>query len=83
MLVKTLSREAKICGITEKNQTLGVKLPKRPEPKRVFLTWDQANALDWGKSNDQVGFLALHGLRWSEAVALKEENKSHTYISSK
>jgi hypothetical protein len=38
MIIKTLYREAKIYGMTEKNPTIGVKLPKRPEPKRVFLT---------------------------------------------
>jgi integrase len=81
MIVKTLYREAKIYGMTDKNPTIGVKLPKRPEPKRVFLTWDQVNALDWGKYNDQVRFLALHGLRWSEAVALTEHDISDEYVS--
>ena len=81
MIVKTLYREARVYGMTEKNPTIGVKLPKRPEPKRVFLTWDQVNALDWGKYNDQVRFLALHGLRWSEAVALSEQDISDGYVS--
>ena len=26
--------------------------------------------LDWGRYNNQIRFLALHGLRWSEAAAL-------------
>jgi integrase len=81
MIIKTLYREAKLYGMTEKNPTIGVKLPKRPEPKRVFLTWDQVNALDWGRYNDQVRFLALHGLRWSEAVALSEQDISDGYVS--
>jgi integrase len=81
MIVKTLYREAKIYGMTEKNPTIGVKLPKRPEPKRTFLTWDQVNALDWGKYNDQVRFLALHGLRWSEAVALTEDDIVDGYVT--
>jgi integrase len=80
MIVKTLYREAKIYGMTDKNPTIGVKLPKRAEPKRTFLTWDQVNALDWGKYNDQVRFLALHGLRWSEAVALTEEDIVDGYV---
>lgn len=80
MIVKTLYREAKIYGMTVKNPTIGVKLPKRAEPKRTFLTWDQVNALDWGKYNDQVRFLALHGLRWSEAVALTEEDIVDGYV---
>lgn len=81
MLVKTLYREARVFGITEKNPTIGVKLPKRPEPKRKFLTWDQINALDWGKYNEQVRFLALHGLRWSEAVALSENDIVDGYVT--
>lgn len=81
MLVKTLYREARVFGITEKNPTVGVKLPKRPEPKRTFLTWDQVNALDWGKYNEQVRFLALHGLRWSEAVALTEKDIVDGYVT--
>ena len=81
MIIKTLYREAKLYGMTEKNPTIGVKLPKRPEPRRVFLTWDQVNALDWGRYNDQVRFLALHGLRWSEAVALTEQDISDGYVS--
>jgi integrase len=81
MLVKTPYREAKVFGITEKNPTLGVRLPKRPEPKRTFLTWDQVNGLDWGKYNEQVRFLALHGLRWSEAVVLTEDDIVDGYVT--
>lgn len=33
MLVKTLYREARVFGLTDKNPTIGVKLPKRPELK--------------------------------------------------
>lgn len=81
MLVKTLYIEARVFGVTEKNPTIGVKLPKRPEPKRKFLTWDQVNALDWGKYNEQVRFLALQGLRWSEAVALTEKDIVDGYVT--
>jgi integrase len=81
MIVKTLYREAKIFGMTDRNPTIGVKLPKRPEPKRTFLTWDQVNALDWGKYNDQVRFLALHGLRWSEAVVITEKDIVDGYVT--
>jgi integrase len=38
------------------------------------LTWDEVNALDWGRYNNQIRFLALHGLRWSEAAAIKEDD---------
>lgn len=58
MIIQIFSREAKPYGMTDKNLTIGVKLPKRPEPKRVFLTWNQVNALDWGRYSNQVRFLA-------------------------
>ena len=74
MVLKTLYREATIHGVTEVNPTKGIRLPKRPEPARKFLTWEQVDAIDWGKYNEQIRFLALHGLRWSEAVVLTEED---------
>jgi integrase len=36
------------------------------------LTWDEVNSKDWGRYNEQIRFLALHGLRWSEAAAIDE-----------
>jgi len=82
MIIKTLYREAKLYGMTQNNTTIGVKLPKRAELKRVFLTRGQLNALDWFTYNDQVRFLALHGLRWSAAVALIEQDISDGYVSA-
>jgi hypothetical protein len=32
MLVKTLEREVRLVGVTEKQLTNGVKLPRQPEP---------------------------------------------------
>jgi integrase len=37
---------------------------------REFLTWDEVSKASFGKYTPQIRFLALHGLRWSEAVAL-------------
>lgn len=37
--------------------------------------------MDWGKYNDQVRFLALHGLRWSEAVVLTEKDIVDGYVA--
>jgi integrase len=74
MLSKTIWREAEIFGITENNPTRKLRTaPIQIAPKK-FLTWDEVNALDWGRYNDQVRFLALHGLRWSEAAAIKEND---------
>ena len=81
MVLKTLFREARMHGLTDNNPATEIKLPKRPEPRRKFLTWDQVDSLDWGKYDEQIRFLALHGLRWSEAVVLTEEDIQDGYVN--
>lgn len=39
------------------------------------------DALDWGKHNDQILFLALDGLRWSEAVVITEDDIQDAYVA--
>jgi integrase len=72
MLAKTIWREALLYGITESNPTAKLRTPSIQVIPRKFLTWEEVDAIDWGKYNNQIRFLALHGLRWSEAVALTE-----------
>ena len=74
MLVKTIYREAKLYGVCVVNPSEGLKTPKIQISDKKFLTWDEVNALDCGRYNDQVRFLALHGLRWSEAVVVRESD---------
>lgn len=74
MLGKTIWREALVYGITEKNPTSKLRTPTIHINPRKFLIWEEVDALDWGKYNDHIRFLALHGLRWSEAVALTEDD---------
>jgi integrase len=71
MLAKTIWREALTYGITEKNPTTRIRTAPIQIAPRKFLTWEEVDALDWGRYNEQIRFLALHGLRWSEAAALK------------
>ena len=72
MLVKTIYREAKLYGVCVVNPADGLRTPKIQISDKKFLTWDEVNAIDWGRYNEQVRFLALHGLRWSEAAAIRE-----------
>jgi len=72
MVAKTTWREALNYGVCSSNPTVGIRTPKIQEKPRPFLTWEEVDARDWGRYNDQIRFLALHGLRWSEAVALTE-----------
>jgi integrase len=74
MLVKTIYREAKLYGVCVVNPADGLKTPKIQISDKKFLTWDEVNAIDWGRYNEQIRFLALHGLRWSEAAAIKESD---------
>jgi len=74
MLAKTIWREANTYGATDKNPTTRLRTPAIQVAPRMFLTWEEVNSLDWGKYNDQIRFLALHGLRWSEAAALMPED---------
>lgn len=74
MLLKTIAREAHLYKVSETN--FAQRLKSRPiqvTPKK-FLTWDEVNSRDWGRYNNQIRFLALHGLRWSEAVVLTSDD---------
>ena len=70
MLAKTIWREAENYGVTIHNPLTKLRTaPIQITPKK-FLTWEEVDKLDWGRYNNQIRFLALHGLRWSEAAAL-------------
>ena len=70
MLAKTIWREAENFGVSTHNPLTKLRTaPIQITPKK-FLTWEEVDKLDWGRYNNQIRFLALHGLRWSEAAAL-------------
>jgi integrase len=55
------------------NPARGVKLPKRPPRRNVYLTANQLNALadESGRYRSLVFLLGVGGLRWGEAAALR------------
>lgn len=69
-IIKMIFREALEDGIVEKSPVHGLRGPKVMVAPRRFLTWEELDRIHFGKWNHQIRFLALHGLRWSEAVAL-------------
>ncbi len=73
-VIKVLFREALELGYLEKSPVHGVKGPKVMVQPRRFLTWEEIEKRSFGKYTKHVRFLALHGLRWSEAVALTEDD---------
>jgi integrase len=80
MLAKTIWREAEIYGVSTSNPTAKLKSPAIQISPKKFLTWEEVDVLDWGRYNEQVRFLALHGLRWSEAAALTEHDIHDGYV---
>jgi integrase len=71
-ILKTIFREAIAMGVLSESPTLGIQNPTPIVEMRRFLTWEELKVKDFGKYTPQVRFLALHGLRWGEAVALTE-----------
>ena len=69
-VLKTVFREAIDYGHLEISPTFGVRTKQIRTIPRKFLRWEEIKELDFGKYECQVRFLAAHGLRWSEALAL-------------
>lgn len=80
MLLKTIYREAILYGVA--SDRIPNKLKSRPVQvkQKPFLTWEQVSEENWGKYSNQVKFLALHGLRWSEAVVLSNDDIKDGFI---
>ena len=74
MVLRVLWREAIKYGKTKTNAIGNLKAPTIQFKEKKFFTWNEVNALDWGRYNNQIRFLALHGLRWSEAAAICEND---------
>ncbi len=69
-VLKTIFREAIDYGYVDSSPTLGVKTRKIQKVPRKFLKWEDVKHGDFGTYGTQIKFLAAHGLRWSEALAL-------------
>lgn len=69
-VVKSIFREALAHQLIETSPAHGVTTPKIMVKPRKFMTWDEIAKSSFGNYTPQIRFLALHGLRWSEVVAL-------------
>ena len=69
-VIKLIFREAMELELIEKSPVHGVRGPRVQVRPRKFMTWDEIEKTHFGRWNHHIRFLALHGLRWSEAVAL-------------
>ncbi len=73
-VIKTIFREAVARDLLDASPAHGVRTPSLVVPSRKFLTWDEIKAADFGRYTPQIRFLALHGLRWGEAVVLTKDD---------
>ena len=73
-VIKLLFREAMELELIEKSPVHGVRGPRVQVRPRKFMTWDEIEKTHFGRWNHHIRFLALHGLRWSEAVALTQSD---------
>ncbi len=73
-VIKMIFREAMELELIEKSPVHGIKNPKVIVQSRRFLTWEEIEAINFGKYDHHIRFLALHGLRWGEAVALTHDD---------
>ena len=69
-VLKTVFREAIDYGLIETSPTVGVRTKPIQGIPRKFLKWEEVKRTNFGKYDVQIKFLAAHGLRWSEALAL-------------
>ena len=80
-VLKTVFREAIDYGYLELSPAVGVRtMPIRNIPRK-FLKWEEVKDSDFGKYGCQIRFLAAHGMRWSEALALTPADFRSGHIS--
>ena len=70
MMLKTVFREAHAQEELHDVPTDRLKSPRVIVPPQPFLTWERLQGCEFGSYESQIRFLALHGLRWSEAQVL-------------
>jgi integrase len=73
-ILKTIFREAILLELIDVAPTVGIRNPAPIVEMRKFFTWDEVKAREFGPYTNQIQFLALHGLRWGEAVVLTESD---------
>ena len=73
-VMKTVFREGINSGVVEYSPAVGVRTPSSKAIPRKFLTIKELQRADLGKYRSEILFLAFHGIRWGEAVALTEED---------
>ncbi len=74
MTLRVLYREAINREIIDESPVAKIRPPRITVMPSKFLTWEEVSGTDFGKYDSQIKFLALHGLRWGEAIVLTQED---------
>ena len=74
MSCRVIYREALNRELVDVSTVAAIKAPRLTNKPSKFLTWEEVESTNFGKYDEQIKFLALHGLRWGEAVALTKED---------
>jgi integrase len=74
MALRSIFRSAVDQGLIKESPIEGIKTPKIKVAPTKFMTWDYMKEHHFGPYDDQIRFLALHGLRWGEAIVLTESD---------
>ena len=70
MVARVIFREAMERDLISENPAATIRPPRIDVKPGKFLTWEDLSAIDFGKQTSRIQFLALHGCRYGEAVAL-------------
>jgi len=76
MAMRSVFREAINRELITESPVATIRSPKRRPMPQKFLTWEEVRGTNFGKFDNHIKFLALHGLRWGEAVVLRQTDIS-------
>ncbi len=74
MALRSIFNSACEQGLIKVNPVDQIQTPKIRVSPTKFMTWDYMKDKNFGPYDSQIKFLALHGLRWGEAVVLTESD---------
>ena len=74
MTSRVIFREAIEHELISESPAANIKTKKITVKPQRFLTWEEVRDTHFGKYDSHIKFLALHGLRWGEAVALNSSD---------
>lgn len=81
MTTRVIFREAIEHELISTSPSASIKTKRINVKPQKFLTWEEIQSINFGKYDSQIRFLALHGLRWGEAVVLTQADISENKVN--